>query len=76
MGSSFCCYNFDRKEQVVMQSDLLYETFKENENNIDKEKEINNGEYIENDGSNRDQEKNKNNSIQKIIKMINLMMII
>ena len=59
-----------------MQSDLLYETFKENENNIDKEKEINNGEYIENDGSNRDQEKNKNNSIEKIIKIINLMMII
>ena len=55
MGSSFCCYNLDRKEQVVMQSDLLYETFKENENNIDKEKEINNGEYIENDGSNKDQ---------------------
>ncbi len=42
MGNSFCCYNFDRKQQIIMQSDLIYETFVENEKKINKEKEINN----------------------------------
>ena len=42
MGNSYCCNNFDRNKQIVIESDLIYETFVENENQIIKEKEKNN----------------------------------
>ena len=42
MGNSFCCDNFDKNQQIVIQSDLKYESFEENENQIVKEKVIKN----------------------------------
>ena len=41
MGNSFCCNNFDRRQQVVLQSDLIYESLEEKENYIIREKDIN-----------------------------------
>ena len=40
MGNSFCCDNFDRKQQMIINSDLLYETFEEKTNQTDKKKRI------------------------------------
>ena len=37
MGNSYCCDNLDRNQQII-QSDIIYETFAENENQIIKEK--------------------------------------
>ena len=42
MGNSFCCDNYDRKQQIVIQSDLIYETLEEKVNKVVKEKEIKN----------------------------------
>ena len=42
MGNSFCCVNNDRKQQIVIESDLIYETFEEKVNKIVKEKKIKN----------------------------------
>ena len=42
MGNSFCCNNFDRKQQMVIQSDLIYETFEEKVNHPVKVKDAKN----------------------------------
>ena len=42
MGNSFCCANNDRKPQIIIESELIYETFEEKVNKIVKEKEIKN----------------------------------
>ena len=66
MGNSFCCYNFEQKQQIVMQQELSYETFEESKNKIDKEKEkkIKSESDLEKNNSNKEQEKNEKNSIQ------------
>ena len=38
MGNSYCCNNLDRNQQIVVESDFMYETFIENENHTIKEK--------------------------------------
>ena len=42
MVNSFCCGNFDQKNQIIMNSDLLYETFEVKTNQTDKKKELQN----------------------------------
>ena len=39
MGNSYCCNNIDKNQNNVIESDLIYETFAENENPTTKEKE-------------------------------------
>ena len=39
MGNSYCCDKIDRNKQIVIESDIIYETFVENENHTIKEKE-------------------------------------
>ena len=42
MGNSFCYDNFDRNQQIIINSDLLYEAIEEKAKQIDEEKEIKN----------------------------------